>query len=69
MFMNVGGLTPHRKPDCSKARIMLGWQPHWNLTQALQAIIVWHKAHSAHQSSTEMRSLCLQQIEEYSQAM
>tara|TARA_B110000977_G_scaffold201014_1_gene293666 strand:- start:2768 stop:3847 length:1080 start_codon:yes stop_codon:yes gene_type:complete len=68
-----GGTHPHEanylKLDCSKARIMLGWQPHWNLTQALQAIIVWHKAHSAHHSSTEMRSLCLQQIEEYSQAL
>lgn len=66
-----GGKHPHEahylKLDCSKARVMLGWQPHWNLNQALQAIIVWHKAHSAYQSSTEMRSLCLQQIKEYSQ--
>jgi len=68
-----GRTHPHEahylKLDCSKARIMLGWQPNWNLTQALQAIIVWHKAHSANQSSTELRSLCFQQIEEYSQAI
>ena len=57
------------KLDCSKARDMLGWQPQWNLTQALQAIIVWHKAHNSKQSSTEMRSLCLQQIKEYSQVI
>jgi CDP-glucose 4,6-dehydratase len=57
------------KLDCSKARDMLGWQPQWNLTQALQAIIVWHKAHNSQQSSTEMRSLCLQQIREYSQVI
>jgi CDP-glucose 4,6-dehydratase len=67
-----GGTHPHEahylKLDCSKARIMLGWQPHWNLAQALQAIIVWQKVHRAHQSSTEMRSLCLEQIKEYSQA-
>ena len=54
------------KLDCSKARLVLGWQPNWNLNQALQAIIVWHKTYSAHQSSTAMRSLCLQQIKEYS---
>jgi CDP-glucose 4,6-dehydratase len=68
-----GGTHPHEahylKLDISKARVMLGWKPQWNLTQALQAIIVWHKAHSAHKSSTEMRSLCLQQIKDYSQAM
>ena len=57
------------KLDCSKAREMLGWQPNWNLTQALQAIIVWHKAYSKYRSSTEIRSLCLQQIKEYSQDM
>ena len=66
------GTHPHEahylKLDCSKARDMLGWQPQWNLTQALQAIIVWHKAYNAHQSTTEMRDLCLKQIKEYTQA-
>ena len=65
------GTHPHEahylKLDCSKARVMLGWQSHWNLTKALQATILWHKTHSAHQSSTAMRSLCLQQIKEHSQ--
>ncbi|MDC3087406.1 CDP-glucose 4,6-dehydratase [Paracoccaceae bacterium] len=68
-----GGTHPHEayhlKLDCSKARTVLGWQPHWNLTKALQAVIVWHKAHLAHKNSPEMRSLCLQQIKEYSQCM
>ena len=68
------GTHPHEahylKLDCSKARIMLGWRPRWNLTQALQAIVAWHKAHSAHQSSsTAMRTLCFQQIKEYSKAI
>ena len=68
-----GGTHPHEahylKLDCSKARLKLGWKPHWNLAQALQAIIVWHRAHIAHKSSTAMRSICLQQIKEYSQAI
>lgn len=68
-----GGTHPHEahhlKLDCSKARVMLSWQPHWNLAQALQSIIVWHRAHSAQQSSSAMRSLCLQQIKKYSQDM
>ena len=64
------GTHPHEahylKLDCSKARATLGWQPHWNFSQALQTIIVWHKAHSIHQSSKDMRALCLQQIKDYS---
>ena len=68
-----GGTHPHEahylKLDCSKARFMLGWQPQWNLAEALQAIIVWHRAHSAHRSSRDMRALCLQQINDYSQSI
>ena len=67
------GIHPHEahylKLDCSKARATLGWQPHWKLGQALQSIIVWHKAHSTHQNSKDMRSLCLQQINDYSQSI
>ncbi|BDX22494.1 CDP-glucose 4,6-dehydratase [Polynucleobacter sp. TUM22923] len=68
-----GGTHPHEahylKLDCSKARATLGWQPHWQLGQTLQAIIVWHKAHSALKGSQDMRSLCLQQINDYSTAI
>ena len=64
-----GGTHPHEahylKLDCSKARAALGWQPRWNLSQALQAIIVWHKAHSAPQGGDDMRAMCLQQINDY----
>jgi CDP-glucose 4,6-dehydratase len=64
-----GGMHPHEahylKLDCSKARAALGWQPRWNLSQALQAIIVWHKAHSAPQGGDDMRAMCLQQINDY----
>jgi CDP-glucose 4,6-dehydratase len=65
-----GGIHPHEahylKLDCSKARAMLGWQPRWHLGNALQAIIVWHKAHSALKGSQDMQALCLQQINDYS---
>ncbi len=68
---HLDGCThPHEahclKLDCSKARAALGWSPRWHLGQALQAIITWHKAHSAHHSSQDMRALCLQQINDYS---
>jgi CDP-glucose 4,6-dehydratase len=32
------------KLDCSKARASLGWQPRWNLKEALQRIAEWHRA-------------------------
>lgn len=68
-----GGTHPHEahylKLDCSKARAELCWSPRWHLGQALQAIIVWHKAHSAPMGSQDMRALCLQQINAYSTAL
>lgn len=58
-----GDVHPHEahylKLDCSKAHTLLGWQPRWHLGQALQAIIVWHKAHKNGQG---MRNFSLQQI-------
>jgi CDP-glucose 4,6-dehydratase len=65
----AGGSHPHEahylKLDCSKAYAMLGWSPRWNLSQALKAIVTWHKAHSEHRTGEDMRALCLQQINEY----
>jgi CDP-glucose 4,6-dehydratase len=67
-----GGSHPHEahclKLDCSKARAVLGWQPRWRLDQALPTIIGWHKAYSADQNNQEMRTFCLQQINDYSTA-
>jgi len=61
------GTHPHEahylKLDCSKARAFLDWCPRWHLGQALQAIIIWHKALHRNQ---DMRALCLQQIQDYS---
>ena len=68
-----GGIHPHEahylKLDCSKARAVLGWSSRWNLGQALQAIVTWHKAHNMNNSSQDMRALCLQQINDYSKTI
>ncbi|MDA5110856.1 CDP-glucose 4,6-dehydratase [Brevibacillus thermoruber] len=53
------------KLDCSKARSELGWQPKWNLDQALDRIVEWTRAYQQHQN---IRSVCLQQIEQYAAA-
>jgi CDP-glucose 4,6-dehydratase len=47
------------KLDCSKAKMRLDWRPRWALGQALENIIVWHKAH---QRGDDMRELSLRQI-------
>jgi CDP-glucose 4,6-dehydratase len=47
------------KLDCSKARTRLGWQSKWILTQALEKIIAWHKAHDG---GADMREFSLKQI-------
>lgn len=43
--------NPHEatnlKLDCSKAKSRLGWQPRWNITQALQETIEWYNAYQA----------------------
>jgi CDP-glucose 4,6-dehydratase len=60
------GEHPHEanflKLDISKARQRLQWTPRWPLQTALSNIIKWHKAWIAGQ---DMRSICLQQIENY----
>ncbi|HEX8979460.1 MAG TPA: CDP-glucose 4,6-dehydratase [Parasulfuritortus sp.] len=61
-----GGQHPHEahylKLDCSKSKSRLGWQPRWNLEQALKAIIEWHQAYLR---GSDMRELTLRQISEY----
>lgn len=61
-----GGTHPHEahylKLDCSKSRAALGWTPRWHLSQALQAIIVWHKAHKGNQ---DMRVFSIEQISNF----
>jgi CDP-glucose 4,6-dehydratase len=50
------------KLDCSKARTHLGWIPKWNLEDATQKIVEWHKAY---QASENMQAVSLAQINHY----
>ncbi len=60
-------LQPHEanylKLDSSKARNQLHWQPRWRLQTALQKTIEWH---DAWKQASNMRSMSLSQIAEYS---
>jgi len=64
-----GGTHPHEahylKLDISKARARLGWQPRWRLGEALDRIVAWHQAWRA---GADVRALCLEQIDQYTQA-
>lgn len=63
-----GAENPHEanylKLDISKVKKHLGWQPCWGLSIALEKIIEWHKSWLAGEN---MKQVCLQQIQEYSQ--
>lgn len=50
------------KLDCTKARERLGWNPRWNLVEALKRIGQWQKAYEA---GEEVRELTLSQIHDY----
>jgi CDP-glucose 4,6-dehydratase len=61
------GKHPHEahylKLDCSKAKALLGWHPRWNLEKAIDRVIEWTQAY---QENSNIRKVCLKQIEEYS---
>jgi CDP-glucose 4,6-dehydratase len=50
------------KLDISKAKARLGWQPVWNLREALARIVQWHQHWLSDQA---VRELCLSQIHDY----
>jgi CDP-glucose 4,6-dehydratase len=50
------------KLDCSKARARLGWEPRWDLAQALDSTHEWTLAYLAGES---MHHVCLRQIVAY----
>lgn len=52
------------KLDVSKAKARLGWTPTWGLATALENIVTWHQAWLA---KSDVRSLCLSQIEQFIQ--
>jgi CDP-glucose 4,6-dehydratase len=48
--------------DSSKARMVLGWQPKFNIDQALGRVVRWHRAWL---SGEDMHAFTLDQIEQY----
>ena len=50
------------KLDISKASQGLGWRPRWNLAQALEHTLDWHRAW---RSGQDMRGVCLRQIDQH----
>ena len=60
------GEHPHEanylKLDCSKAHSKLKWQPRWDLGQALEKIVSWHKNIESGESA---KTHCQKQITEY----
>ena len=62
--------NPHEagflKLDISKAKLQLGWQPVWELSNTLERIIAWHKAWL---SQEDMQTVSFKEIEEYMRGM
>ncbi len=48
--------------DSSKAKTLLGWRPNFNIDQALEQVIRWHRAWMA---GEDMRAFTLSQIDHY----
>ena len=69
MELGGGENAPHEagqlRLDVSKAAAELGWRPRWNLEQALAATVAWQKDFL---EGAEARSLCLGQIEQFSES-
>jgi CDP-glucose 4,6-dehydratase len=51
------------KLDCSKAKTLLNWEPHWDLQSSLQGIVLWSKAFKA--DPGQARALTLKDIAEF----
>jgi CDP-glucose 4,6-dehydratase len=62
----VGGDHPHEatylKLDCSKSVNGLGWDPQWNLADAIDKIIEWTLAYK---NGQDIKAICYNQIAEY----
>ena len=62
--------NPHEagflKLDISKAKSKLNWSPVWELSQALEKIVIWHQAWI---NKDDMQAVCLTEIEEYMRDM
>lgn len=62
-WKNIYDGGPHEagflKLDCSKAKEVFGWVPKWNIKNAIEKIVEWHK------SDENKLELVYRQIEEY----
>jgi CDP-glucose 4,6-dehydratase len=60
------GSHPHEahylKLNCTKANSRLMWQPRWMVSDAVDKICEWHKAH---QSNADMNTICLDQVRQF----
>jgi len=50
------------KLDCSKAKVLLGWNQKWNVEFTLKMIVEWYKDYL---KNADLRNVCLNQIEMY----
>lgn len=50
------------KLDCSKIKATFGWQPHWNIKEAVEKTIVWSKAYL---TGEDVLNVMDQQIKEF----
>lgn len=50
------------KLDCSKAKAELQWEPKWDISMALNSIVLWNKAYN---NGEDMRIFSLKQIDDY----
>jgi CDP-glucose 4,6-dehydratase len=57
--------NPLLRLDSSRARLLLGWRPAWDLGEGLQAIVDWHRGH---ERGADLRELSLAQIAAYGAA-
>lgn len=55
----------HLKLDISKARAELGWQPRWDLEQALASIVAWQRTWL---SGVDMHAYCLTELQRFASA-
>lgn len=64
--IDINALNLHEahflKLDCSKARMILGWEPQWDANQTIERICSWHKAHM---NGADMKTYTLNEIAQY----
>jgi CDP-glucose 4,6-dehydratase len=66
-WIKDNGNHPHEASllqlDISKSKNNLGWQPKWNIDQAIEKILEWHLLYN--EKTMSVKNLCLRQIDDY----